>query len=249
MRLAIRPLLIAVIVLCTALPLSVVAAAPPVQVLPEAEAALMSGQNVIVETDPWLTFRPATGEPTVGVVIYPGGLVAPEAYAPTARQLAAAGYLAVIVPVPLQLAVFGADRAAAVIAANPEIEAWAVAGHSLGGSAAAYFANTYPDLVDGLVLWASFTDRNNDLSDDDALVVSSIYATLDGLATVAEVEAANQFLPESTTYVVIEGGNHAYFGWYGDQDGDLPATISRAEQQALIVDATVAVLEQIGAGR
>jgi hypothetical protein len=29
--------------------------------------------------------------------------------------------------------------------------------------------------------------------------------------------------------VSIEGGNHAQFGWYGPQEGDNPATISREE--------------------
>ena len=33
--------------------------------------------------------------------------------------------------------------------------------------------------------------------------------------------------------IEIEGGNHAQFGNYGPQEGDLPATISVEEQQAL----------------
>ena len=37
--------------------------------------------------------------------------------------------------------------------------------------------------------------------------------------------------------VEIEGGNHAQFGNYGPQKGDLPATISAEEQQAQAVDA------------
>ena len=40
-------------------------------------------------------------------------------------------------------------------------------------------------------------------------------------------------------FVPIEGGDHAQFGWYGPQSGDNPATISREEQQAQIVQATV----------
>jgi hypothetical protein len=44
-------------------------------------------------------------------------------------------------------------------------------------------------------------------------------------------------------WVEIVGGNHAQFGWYGDQQGDNPATISREEQQAQTVAATVALLE------
>ena len=37
--------------------------------------------------------------------------------------------------------------------------------------------------------------------------------------------------------VEIEGGNHAQFGNYGPQKGDLPAAISAAEQQAQAVEA------------
>ena len=37
--------------------------------------------------------------------------------------------------------------------------------------------------------------------------------------------------------VEIEGGNHAQFGNYGPQKGDLPATISAEEQQAQTVEA------------
>ena len=37
--------------------------------------------------------------------------------------------------------------------------------------------------------------------------------------------------------VEIEGGNHAQFGNYGPQEGDLPATISAEEQQAQTVEA------------
>ena len=37
--------------------------------------------------------------------------------------------------------------------------------------------------------------------------------------------------------VEIEGGNHAQFGNYGPQKGDLPATISAEEQQTQTVEA------------
>ena len=37
-------------------------------------------------------------------------------------------------------------------------------------------------------------------------------------------------LPSDTVEAVIEGGSHAYFGMYGEQDGDGTATISEEEQ-------------------
>ena len=43
-------------------------------------------------------------------------------------------------------------------------------------------------------------------------------------------------------FVEIQGGNHAQFGWYGDQKGDGQATISHEEQQAIVIDEALALL-------
>ena len=43
-------------------------------------------------------------------------------------------------------------------------------------------------------------------------------------------------LPENTSYLVIDGGNHAGFGMYGEQKGDGNATITRAEQIAIVTE-------------
>ncbi len=73
----------------------------------------------------------------------------------------------------------------------------------------------------------------------------SVYGTLDGLATGEKIEASRALLPADTTWAPIAGGNHAQFGWYGDQAGDNPAAISRIEQQNQIVAATLALLKRI----
>jgi pimeloyl-ACP methyl ester carboxylesterase len=152
-----------------------------------------------------------------------------------ARALAEQGHLIIITPMPLNLAVFNPDAAAEVIAANPEIDFWLVGGHSLGGAMAANFARRNPGLVVGLFLWAAYPSSNDDLSGLDLNVVS-IYGTLDGLATGDKIDASRPLLPADTTWAAIEGGNHAQFGWYGDQPGDNPATISREEQQKQILE-------------
>lgn len=212
--------------------------------LPQALAALEPGEAVVVTDDPWLIFQPREEEPEVGLILYPGGRVDPRAYAPAARAIAAEGYLVVIVPMPLNLAVLAPARAGEVIAAHPEIDAWAVGGHSLGGSMAARFAEQNPSLVDGLVLWASYPPESNDLS-EQSLAVASIYGTRDGLALPEEVEASRPLLPSDTTWVAIEGGNHAQFGWYGEQAGDNLATISREEQQRQVIEATLELLRSL----
>ena len=212
--------------------------------MPEALAALQSDDAVQVETEPWFTFRPAGGEPSAGLVLYPGGRVDPRAYAPTARAIAEEGYLVVIPPMTLNLAFFAPDRAAEVMAAFPEIEHWIMGGHSLGGAMTATFAHQNPGAVAGLVLWASYPASSNDLS-GSGLAVASIYGTRDGLATGDEIAASRPLLPPDTQWTAIEGGNHAQFGWYGPQSGDNEATISREEQQAQIVAATLQLLQQL----
>jgi pimeloyl-ACP methyl ester carboxylesterase len=200
-----------------------------------------------VETEPWLTFTPTEGKPEVGLVLYPGARVDPRAYAPTARALSEEGYLVVTVPMPLNLAFFAPDRAADVMAAFPEIRSWAVGGHSLGGAMAARFAFQNPDVVQGLVLWAAYPAATDDLS-AYSIVATSIYGTRDGLATGDKIDASRPLLPSSTSWVAIEGGNHAQFGWYGSQAGDGTATISRAQQQAQIVEATRMLLSRMAEG-
>lgn len=219
-----------------------VAAAP----MPEALAALQPDAQVQVDTEPWLIFRPAGGQPAAGLVFYPGARVDPRAYAPTAHALAAEGQLVVIVPMPLNLAFFAPDRAAEVMAAFPEVAHWAVGGHSLGGAMAARFAYQKPDRVQGLILWAAYPASTNDLS-TYALAVSSVYGTRDGLATENKIVASRPLLPPDTAWVAIEGGNHAQFGWYGPQAGDESATVSREEQQNRIMTATLALLSRLNA--
>ena len=53
--------------------------------------------------------------PRAGLILYPGGLVDPQAYAPAARDIASAGFLVVIPPMPLDLAVFAPGKAGEVI--------------------------------------------------------------------------------------------------------------------------------------
>lgn len=239
-------LLAVAVVLLLAVAAFVIWAMTPLGPMPEALAALESDASVQVTTDPWYTFMPTGERNDVGLIIYPGGRVDPRSYAPTARAIAEQGYPVVIVPMPLNLAVFGIDKAADVIAAMPEVERWAIAGHSLGGSMAANFIRNNPEAVEGLALWASYPAGSDDLSGFTGLAATSIYGTADGVASPEEVLAGAALLPPDTVWVPIEGGNHAQFGWYGPQSDADVATISREEQQAQIVAATVETLERVG---
>lgn len=212
--------------------------------MPETQVALQSNAQVQVTTSPWLTFQPAGGQATTGLILYPGGRVDPGAYAPAAQAIAEQGFLVVIVPMPLNLAVISPGRAEAVMAAHPEIQNWAVGGHSLGGAMAANFARGHPADVQGLVLWAAYPASSDDLSASNLQVVS-IYGTRDGLATGDKIEASRALLPADAQWVAIEGGNHAQFGWYGPQSGDNPASISRDQQQQEVIAATLDLLRSL----
>jgi pimeloyl-ACP methyl ester carboxylesterase len=219
-------------------------AANPLGPMPEALAAMQNSQSIRVEQDPWIVFRPARMKDT-GFIIYPGGRVDYRSYAPAALAISSQGYLVVITPMPLNLAVFDINAADTVIKAFPEVKHWAIGGHSLGGAMAAQFIAGNSTQVEGLILWASYPASNNDLS-MLPIRVSSISGSVDGFSTPDKILASELLLPSDTAWVVIAGGNHSQFGWYGFQAGDNPATITRSEQTQQVVDATVNLLVSLG---
>jgi dienelactone hydrolase len=191
------------------------------------EAATLAAANT--SSQGWYVFRPA--QPTdTGFIFYPGGLVDPAAYTPLMKQLSDQGIMSVIVPMPLDLAIFGVNKANDVIAAYPEINHWIISGHSLGGSMAAQYVKDNPTKVGGVVFMAAYPADNVDLSKLPIKFVS-LHGSNDGLATDAKIQNSLKNLPIDTKVVLIEGGNHAQYGNYGPQTGDGTATISREEQQ------------------
>jgi len=204
--------------------------------------ALSSDAQVVVrQQDGYISFEPVQMQSGTAFVFYPGGRVDYRAYAAPLHQIASQGYLVVLLQAPLNLAFFDANAAEQVFVDYPYIENWVVGGHSLGGSMAAAFAASHDD-VNGLVLWASYPP--DDALKSKNIKILSIYGTLDmaGMDTLDEKRA---LLPSSTEFVVIDGANHSQFGNYGFQSGDNEATISRADQQKQVVDATVMFLESL----
>ncbi|MCP5095812.1 MAG: alpha/beta hydrolase [Chloroflexi bacterium] len=179
---------------------------------------------------------PQGKEPNTGLVFYQGGRIDPRSYAPTAYDIASAGFLVIIVPMPLNLAILTPDRAMEVINQFDEIDTWIISGHSLGGSMAATVADDHQKLIDGIIFWASYPTESDNLNNDNVSTLS-LYGTNDRLATLTDI--AHALLPDSTTWAPVLSKNHAQFGWYGTQSGDNPATITRTEQQQRIVAETV----------
>ena len=240
-----RALVITGIVLSVvvALAVAMILIVPPILTkgpMPGALVVMDSTESVTVVDERPITFTPSDAAST-GIIIYPGAFVEPHSYTPAAHALADDGAFVAIVPMPLSLAILGSNRADGVIEDHPEITDWVIAGHSLGGVMAARYTANHPGAIDGLALWASYPEDGVDLSSWNG-ETTSIFGTLDGLTSVEDVEDSRVRLPSSTAFVAIEGGNHAYFGWYGDQRGDNPATITREDQQRIIIDATAAVV-------
>jgi len=234
-------LLIVVVILTAGFTLWAVDAAQPTEI---ALDALSSDGHVVVSLgDGLITFEPVQQFASVGFIFYPGGRVDYRAYAPVLHQIAEQGYLVAIVQVNLNLAFFDVNAADGVVSEYPSIQHWVVGGHSLGGVAAASYASAHPDVVDGVVFWASYP--SDDSLKFSNISVLSIYASNDGVATGDKIEASKVLLPPQTEYVLVEGGNHAQFGAYGSQSGDNPASIPAGEQWTQVADATVKFFETV----
>ena len=195
--------------------------------------SLISTPNTSVEVteeNGVYTFAPQNA--TKGVIFYPGGKVEAESYAPLMHSLAEKGVLSILVTMPGNLAVLDMNAADGIIEKHPEIKEWYMSGHSLGGSmAASYIAENSVDF-NGIILLASYSTA--DLS-ELGLEVLSIYGSNDGVLNMEKYSEYKPNLPEDFEEMIIDGGCHAYFGAYGEQEGDGKANITRETQVSVTV--------------
>lgn len=188
-------------------------------------------------------FQPQNVEPDTALVFYPGARVDYRSYARPLRQVASHGFLVISVRAPLNMMFFDPDRVEDFFPQYPNIKHWAVGGHSLGGGIAAQYAGNHTDKVEGLVLWAAYPSKWNDLS-ESGLRALSVYGTMD-MAGIEPFENSKAIMPERTTWVIINNGNHSRFGDYGLQPGDTERAIRDFRQQALTVAATEKFLRSL----
>ena len=188
-------------------------------------SALESDDKVTVtQTDfGWLFDGPSQNE---ALIFYPGAKVEATAYASLLNRIAAEGMDVFLVKMPFRLAFFGAGKATDLFS-QYEYNEWYIGGHSLGGAMAANYAAEHNEKLQGVILLAAYTTKPL----DDDLKVISIYGSNDGVLNIEKLEESNKYLPGNAVTYVIEGGNHAQFGNYGEQSGDKEASISAEEQQ------------------
>ncbi|WP_226531697.1 alpha/beta hydrolase [Microbacterium paraoxydans] len=193
---------------------------------PEPLATVQENPQITVrDADQGIVLEPADGESETGLVFIPGAKVDPWAYAAILQGLAEDGVTVVITRPWLNLAFFDPRGLDAFTSAAPDVDVWAVGGHSLGGVRACQLA---PD-ADALVLFGSYCA--NDLS-ESGLPVLSLSGSEDGLSTPQKIADARAELPADAEMVEIDGASHASFGDYGPQDGDGTPTISSEEMHA-----------------
>ena len=170
------------------------------------------------------------------LIFYPGGKVEYTAYIPLLSALAEEGTDCFLLKMPCNLAILGINRASAVMTDSSYTYAhWYIGGHSLGGVAASSYAADHD--LDGLILLASYPTKE---LDERTL---ELYGSEDLVLNAEKRAEGDAYLPEGSVVQVIEGGNHAQFGDYGEQEGDGSAAISREEQQKRTVEA---ILEMAG---
>ncbi|MFK8795029.1 alpha/beta fold hydrolase [Planococcus plakortidis] len=196
-------------------------------------------EEVIEPEDGWYIYRAENAEK--GLILYPGAKVEPEAYGYLAQELSKQNITVAIPSVRLNLSILDVSKADEIIESDDSIK-WYVSGHSMGGAAAAMYADQHLNRVNGLILLGAYAASNDYLSESN-LPVLSISGSEDGLSTPEKIKENSSNLPESTDFIEIPGGNHAYFGVYGSQSGDNEAQITVSEQQEIIVELIVDWLE------
>lgn len=179
--------------------------------------------------------------PVAGLIFYPGGKVEYEAYAPLMEAFAEKGILCILIKMPVNLAVFGIDRATGLKDTFPQITKWYMGGHSLGGAMAASYVSSYRKEFTGLILLGAYSTV--DLNGSDLKVIS-VYGSKDNVMNKAKYDSCRKNLPIDTAEQVIEGGCHSYFGDYGMQKGDGTPSITRNEQINQTVEFCIDIMEK-----
>ncbi|MDO4466517.1 MAG: alpha/beta hydrolase [Bacillota bacterium] len=193
-----------------------------------------------VHTEDYVVYEPENAD--IGFILYPGAKVEFIAYEPLIEQLAQERILSCVVRMPLNFAILDEEIAEEIIEMYPNIKEWYIGGHSLGGVAAASFASKNKDLLQGIIFLASYSTK--DLS-ETKLKGLSIYGSEDGVLNQDSYKKNKRNFPKKTKEYCIQGGNHAYYGNYGEQDGDGIATISRKHQQEETVKSIIECIRSL----
>ena len=170
-------------------------------------------------------------------IFYPGAKVEYTAYAKLLYGLAESGAAdCFLVKMPCNLAILGKSKADGIMQSY-SYKHWILGGHSLGGAMAAIYAAEHD--LDGLVLLAAYTTKE---VDEPTL---EIYGSEDGVLNMQKLRDGDKLYTQKPLHEVIEGGNHAQFGDYGEQKGDGKATIAREKQQQITIEKIESLINSV----
>lgn len=211
---------------------------------PEGLAAVQEDPRVrLDDRGDVVVLRPAGEGDGSGLVFLAGAKVEPQAYAATFQEVAAQGTTVVLVEPFLHLALLERRPFEAFTALAPEVDAWAVGGHSMGGVRACTYAES--EGVRALVLLASYCSLG-DLSGRSDLAALTVTGTQDGLVDEESIAASLSLMPPGAERVSVDGASHAQFGDYGAQRGDGTPTISDDAARERLTDVLVPFLGSVG---
>ncbi|WP_419702944.1 alpha/beta hydrolase [Promicromonospora sp. NFX87] len=228
---------------------------PFVAVEPALTAMVSDTDVTVTETATRVELAPAGGMNAGGTAVFfqPGAKVEARAYAAVLRPLAEAGHTVVIAKQPLGVAFLATGAFDDARAQYPDADRWVVGGHSLGG----VVASTQADAADvngadaadgaapavGLLLYASYP--SGDVRVSLTAAVESVSGSEDGLSTPDKVAASRARLPAESTFTVVDGAIHAFFGDYGPQPGDGISAISHGEARSQISSASTQFVDSL----
>ena len=169
-------------------------------------------------------------------IFYPGAKVEYTSYLPMLCDLASEGVDCYVVQMPFNFAIFGENEADSIINST-NYSHYILSGHSMGGYvASSYMAHSGKG--DGLVLFAAYPTEKIEKP------VLSIYGSDDGVLNYKTYNESKTLM-DNLTEVIIDGGNHAQFEYYGNQSGDNPSKISPEKQQNQSVDEIVKFIDKL----
>ena len=164
------------------------------------------------------------------VIFYPGAKIEYTSYLPFLTKVANEGVDCFIVEMPFNLALLGENSADEIIDSY-NYSNYYISGHSLGGVVASQYVNS-TNKTDALILIGSYS------TSEISKPVLSIYGSEDKVLNMENYNESKKLF-KNMTEVIIDGGNHAQIGNYGNQSGDGIANISSDEQQQQTANAII----------
>ena len=171
------------------------------------------------------------------IIFYPGAKVEYTSYLPLFTNLASKGIDCYLVEMPFNLAFFGTNSADDIIK-NSSYQHYFMAGHSLGGAMAGSYVNSTSNNISCQIYLASHLPK------EIHVPVLSIRGTNDGVINLTSYNQAKALVKNNFTEIIINGGNHAQFGYYGVQSGDNPSNITPESQQNQTADAIIRFINE-----